>query len=118
MDEKTVNQLLEDTIRDQLEYILGDDDSSNRAKDIEALEKLYKLRIEEDKVNTERKANDAARKVEARDRKIRLGVDIASIILPLLFYGQWMRMGFLFEEKHTFTSTTFRSLFNKFRPTK
>ena len=118
MDEKSVEQLLEEVIRNQMDCALGDSESENRAKDLDALEKLYKLRIEEKKVSAEREANEAARNAENRDRKFRLGVDIAAVVLPLVFYGRWMSRGFKFEETHTFTSTTFRSLFNKFRPTR
>ena len=50
--------------------------------------------------------------------KIRIGIDAASLILPLIFYAYWMRVGLKFEETGTFTSTTFRGLFNRFRPTK
>lgn len=42
----------------------------------------------------------------------------AEIVLPLVFYAAWMRKGFKFEETGTFTSTTFRGLFGKFKPTK
>ena len=54
----------------------------------------------------------------AKDRSIRFGLDVAGLILPLIFYGVWMRRGFKFEEEGTFTSTTFRGLFNRFKPTK
>ena len=39
-------------------------------------------------------------------------------IPPLMFYGIWMKKGFKFEETGTYTSTTFRGLFNRFRPTR
>lgn len=55
---------------------------------------------------------------QIKDRYFRFGMDIAGIILPLIFYASWMKKGFKFEETGTFTSTTFRGLFNRFRPTK
>ena len=49
---------------------------------------------------------------------IKLGVEIAGIVLPLMFYGCWMKKGFEFEETGRFKTDTFRGLFMKFRPTK
>jgi hypothetical protein len=47
-----------------------------------------------------------------------LGIEIIGIGLPLIFYASWMRRGFKFEETGTYTSTTFKGLFNRFKPTK
>lgn len=59
-----------------------------------------------------------ARAEEAALRKrmdtIRLCIDILGLILPLIFCWTWMSRGLAFEETHVFTSTTFRSLFNRF----
>lgn len=48
----------------------------------------------------------------------KIGVDIMGIALPLVFYGIWMCKGFKFEETGTYTSTTFKNLFSRFRATK
>lgn len=92
---------------------------------IEDVEHLFKMRVEERKLSNELESNareerdklveNAAR---AKDRYIRLGLDVAGLILPLMFYGIWMTKGLKFEETGTFTSTTFRTLFNRFKPTK
>lgn len=55
---------------------------------------------------------------QSRDRIFRAGIAAAEIVLPLIFYAAWMRKGFKFEETGTFTSTTFKGLFGKFKPTK
>ena len=55
---------------------------------------------------------------QAKDRYFKLGIAAAELLIPLMFYGIWMRKGFKFEETGTYTSTTFRGLFNRFRPTK
>lgn len=55
---------------------------------------------------------------QKKDRYFRLGIEAAGIILPLMFYASWMRRGFKFEETGSFTSTTFKNLFQKFKPTK
>lgn len=52
-----------------------------------------------------------------KDRYFKLGLDVAGLIVPIIFYGIWMGRGLKFEETGTFTSTTFRGLFNRFKPT-
>ena len=52
------------------------------------------------------------------DRYVKLGVAVAELVLPLAFYGTWMKMGFEFEKEGTFTSSTFKNLFNRFKPTR
>ena len=103
--------------------------SKEKSTAIDNLVKLYKLRIEETKnewdFNEKYNAHESDKQFkkaqleeQVKDRYFRLGVEAAGIILPLIFYGIWMRKGFKFEETGTFTSTTFRGLFNRFRPTK
>ncbi len=103
--------------------------SKEKSTAIEDLVKLYRLRIEETRnewdFNEKYESRDSdiqfkkdQLKEQVKDRYFRLGVEAASIILPLIFYGIWMRKGFKFEETGTYTSTTFRGLFNRFRPTK
>ena len=48
----------------------------------------------------------------------KIGVEVLGIMLPLAFYSNWMMEGFKFEETGSFTSTTFKGLFQKFKPTK
>lgn len=69
---------------------------------VENVVKLYKLKSDNTKV----------------ERYIKLGVEIAGIVLPLMFYGYWTTKGFEFEKTGSFTSTTFRNLFTRFKPTK
>lgn len=52
------------------------------------------------------------------DRCIKVAVAGVELVVPLAFYGVWMRKGFKFEETGSFTSTTFKNLLNRFRPTK
>lgn len=110
---------------------------------IENVAKLYRLGLEESKNDAdwdeacnrraveekheqnelEKQASEEQLKKEQlveqkKDRYFRLGVDVAGMILPLIFYAAWMKKGFKFEETGTYTSTTFRGLFNRFRPTR
>lgn len=112
-------------------------ESGSKEKDsaIENLATLYKLNIEEVKIEHEamEKAFDrgsadvsSVRDLELKqrtldesikDRYFKLGLDVAGLIVPIIFYGIWMGRGLKFEETGTFTSTTFRGLFNRFKPT-
>lgn len=110
--------------------------SKEKSTAIDDLTKLYKLRIEESKNEWEydEKYNRRVMEDEAgtrdeemkrnqlseqiKDRYFRLGIAAAELMIPLMFYGIWMKRGFKFEETGTYTSTTFRGLFNRFRPTK
>jgi hypothetical protein len=103
--------------------------SKEKSKAIEDLAKLYRLRIEETRnewdFNEKYESRDSdiqfkkdQLREQVKDRYFRLGVEAVSIILPLMFYATWMKRGFRFEETGTFTSTTFRGLFSRFKPTK
>ena len=103
--------------------------SKEKSIAIEDLAKLYKLRIEETRnewdFNEKYESRDSdiqfkkdQLEEQVKDRYFKLGVEAASIILPLMFYAAWMKRGFRFEETGTYTSTTFRGLFNRFKPTK
>lgn len=49
---------------------------------------------------------------------VKTGVEIVGVVVPLVFYGVWMNRGLKFEEEGSFTSTTFKGLISKFKPTK
>lgn len=102
--------------------------SKEKSTAIDDLAKLYRLRIEETKnewdVNEKydtRESDNILKKdqleEQIKDRYFRLGLEAAGIILPMIFYAAWMKRGFRFEETGTYTSTTFRGLFNRFKPT-
>ena len=128
---------LEEEIRLQIEDLDSlENGSDEKASAIDDLVKLYKLKIEEEKIqlefedkrerlNEEIENHEQEERLKKRqmdeaviDRYFKVGIAAAEIILPLLFYASWMKKGFKFEEEGTFTSTTFRGLFNRFRPTK
>jgi DNA repair exonuclease SbcCD ATPase subunit len=68
--------------------------------------------------NKELKMN-AEKDIELRtDRIIKVLVDGAVVLVPIIFYNVWMNKGFKFEETGTFTSNTFKNMFSKFKPTK
>ena len=123
--DNNITQMLEEEIKSELQTLSNLEVGSKELESAtESVATLYKLRIEEAKLEREL-ANDsemefkrAQLKEQAKDRYIRLGLDVAGLVLPMVFYGIWMHKGFKFEETGTYTSTTFRGLFNRFRPTK
>lgn len=52
------------------------------------------------------------------DNYLKRGIEIAGVVVPLIFYASWMAAGFEFEKEGTFTSSTFKGLIQKFKPTK
>ena len=144
MDEG-IKVLLDEMIRtDILEIEEMDVGSVERKSAIEDLVKIYKLRIDETKndkdicerrearimeMDERREARFMERDTKSRDKQedlrelvkdryFRVGIAVAEIGLPLVFYAVWMKRGFEFEESGAYTSTTFRGLFNRFKPTK
>ena len=107
----------------------GTKEFDNITKAIDALyttlNKEKSLMLEEVKI--EKDAESKFRDLELqqnvnKDNKIltavKYGIDIAGIVLPLAFYGVWMNRGLEFEKEGSFTSSTFKGLFGKFKPTK
>lgn len=139
--DNVIKTKLDEEIEKQIEG-LSDVSGKSRTEAIDDLVKLHKLRIDEVRLETESEEKAERRKLDERkvdneiesqindctfkrnqeredhkNRYLRFGIDAAGIVLPLVFYGVWMRKGFKFEEHGTFTSTTFRGLFNRFKPT-
>lgn len=130
-DKKDIKDLLEEEIRSEFEKLKSlKPGEKEHSEAVEAMVKLYKLNIDETENNRafmERSDRDIDREREYQvklmelneakwNRYFRFGAEMAGVTLPLLFYGIWMKKGFKFEETGTFTSTTFRGLFSKFRP--
>ena len=133
-------ELLEDVIAGKLQ-ILKEElsmDDKDKTESVSDVINLCKAMIEDDKVKLDNEEKIKKREADERtlkearesdekfkeqqeknqkwDRRIKYGLDAASIGLPLLFYGIWMRQGFRFEETGTYTSQTFRNLFGRFSP--
>ena len=132
-----IKELLDREIAEEIKNLSGlSDENGEKSTAIANLEKLYRLKIDESKMEwdvdekysrREMETKTSARDEEFRnaqlneqvkDRYFRIGIAAAELILPLIFYGIWMRKGFKFEETGAYTSTTFKGLFNRFRPTK
>lgn len=115
--------LLEEEIKAEIKRLGSlESGSQEHTTAVDSLTKLYKLKLEEDKNTYERLDKIENREIDmaesVKDRYFRFGMAAAELVLPLMFYGVWMRRGFKFEQDGTFTSQTFRGLFSRFRPTK
>lgn len=122
--------LLEEEIKAEIKRLESlESGSQEHATAVDSLTKLYKLKLEEDKNTYERLDKIENREIDqesktaqmaesVKDRYFRFGMAAAELVLPLMFYGVWMRRGFKFEQDGTFTSQTFRGLFSRFGPTK
>lgn len=138
-----ITKLLEEEIEEQINNLSSIPDPKQKSMAVEDLTKLYKLRIEQAKNEAELTEKQARREMESRqikldseakersenleeirlsemvrDRYFRTGIAVLEIVLPLMFYGVWMRRGFKFEKDGTYTSKTFMNLFNRFKPTR
>ncbi len=126
--EENIKAMLYDEIKAQINIVAASKSGTDeRAEAIDDLKELYQLRLEEKKLSLEHlkltrsedKCERAKREQnETRERTFRLIIAGAEVVLPLVFYGVWMECGFKFEETGSFTSTTFKNLINRFKPTK
>lgn len=129
MDEEIKEMLGEEIKAGLLDLSSLETGSKEKSEAIDDLVKLYKLKIEESKAEMdylkeidEHERSDQTKREQlseqVKDRYFKIGMAAAELVLPLMFYAVWMKRGFQFEKDGTYTSTTFRGLFNRFRPTK
>lgn len=117
MDES--KKMLEEEIKTEIQRLSTlTPGSKERIAAVDELSKLYHLKIDEAKSLEDAKVKTDLMSEQAKDRYFKLGIAAAELVIPLVFYSTWMKRGFKFEETGTFTSTTFRGLFNRFKPTK
>lgn len=128
MEEATA--LLDREITQELmDLYMQDPESEGYGAATERITKLYKLRVDqalaesELELKTKQAESEFELKVKQleegkKDRRVKFGVDVAAVSLPLVFSWIWMKRGFKFEETGAFTSQTFKGLFSKFRLTK
>ena len=90
----------------------------NTLQSDELIIKEKQLAAENDARSCEEQFKAEQVKEQVKDRYFKAGIAAAEIIIPIVFYSVWLKKGFKFEEKGIFTSTTFRSLWSKFKPRK
>lgn len=133
MEDKQLNVMLEDVLKGEIEKIPDlQAGSKEHSEQVNAVATLYKLNIEE--IENERSFQERCERTLDTEREFKLkqdearsrfwigvaGVakDIGIAVGTMIAYGLWMKKGFQFEETGTFTSTTFRNFFGKFKPGK
>ena len=84
---------------------------NNRKLDIEEISGNESLKLKTKELAQEIVRDTMNDKVKLID----LGVQAAGIILPIIFYGSWVKKGLEFEKEGTFTSTTFKGLISKLK---
>lgn len=136
-----IKKMLEEVIAEEIDEVSSlKSGTDEKSKAVDDLAKLYKLHIESEKIKLEhteksqKQIADNRNEIENRsmeddfrkkqlaeqrlDRYVKIGITGCELILPLIFYGVWMKRGFKFEENGTYTSGTFRTLWSHFRPAK
>ena len=84
---------------------------NNRKLDIEEISGNESLKLKSKELAQEIVRDTMNDKIKLID----LGVQAAGIILPIIFYGSWVKKGLEFEKEGTFTATTFKSLISKLK---
>lgn len=134
--EEELKGMLEEVIKSEIVNMSSLPPGKERSAAVDDITKLYRVKIDEYKAEadysekyqsrifeTERLKEESGKQAEtAKTDKIfgyiKLGIEISAVIVPVIFYGVWMSKGLKFEETGTFTSTAFRTLFGKFKPTR
>lgn len=125
MDDK-VRKALDERILAELEDISKMESGCEvKRAAVDDLTAMYKLRLEEIKLENEleeKKLSMVQQDCERKERKIGKILDIAtsgfSVSMPLIFYGVWMKRGLEFEKTGILKSTTFKNLIHWFKPGK
>lgn len=129
MEENIRNLLDEEVVRQIQQLDQLESGSKEMTLAVNDVTKLYKLRIDETKIQMD--YNDKVDSMNAqadnlniqvdqntKDRYLKLIIAGAELLVPLVFYAVWMHQGFKFEETGSIASSTFRGLISRFRPTK
>lgn len=126
-----IREKLEETISTSLENVSGfEAGSKEREKELEAIDTLYKLKLEEDKLEAEKKKAEEQGRIEAakleadkkkaRDQKIfnwvSIGAQGVSTAAMIIAYNVWLNKGYRFEETGTIRSPHLRNLVGRILP--
>lgn len=121
-NQKLLDEAIEREIMNLRNYRVN---SEERSDTINSLTQLYKLRIEEEKIEQELaiSARDEAMKQaelesKARDRLFNIGLQIGLTGLSLIAYNAWLNRGLKFQETGTFTDPMTRNLLSRIVPIK
>ena len=98
-----------------------------RKKMFDEEERKHKIQTEEDsrardeRLRADKDVLDRNERIERSEKEdahkyIGYAINIAGIVLPLLFYGAWFKSGLKFEETGVYTSGMVKGLTNKMPP--
>lgn len=124
MDE--IRNLLGEEIKGEIQKLSSlNAGSDEKSKAIDDVAKLYRLKIEEEKADTERidlQDKRASEEIQRRDQKIdrliNVGVQAGVTIGGWIVYDIWHRRGLKFEQTGVVTSPWTRNLMSKMFPKK
>lgn len=124
--QEELNDVIEREIRNVSTLGTGTKEKSDAVRD---LSELYRLRIEEAKVEVDRIDRKKQREAEIRyrceqsrsqaiDRWVNVGLQLALAVGGLMAYDVWYRRGLKFEETGTITSPMTKNLISRMIPRK
>ena len=124
--ENTTRKLLDETIERELKKLDSfDTGSDQKSKVIDDLTQLYKLRIEEEKIEAaqadgarEREARKQQLKSQSIDRWVNTALQVGLTVGGWIAYDIWYRRGLRFEQFGTITAPMTRNLCSKLFPKK
>lgn len=115
------NQKIDEVIATDLENLKNlEPGSVEKSKEIQNIDILYRLNLEQAKLEQAEAENlarsvreEAKAKEEAKQTLIKSGTDILKTVIPLAVYGVCYTKGLQFEETGAFTSQTVKGLLTK-----
>jgi hypothetical protein len=113
-----IKNLLEGEIIVELENLSNMDDVEKQKGVIENIEKLYRLKLEENRLSIDLKKHNKEDKESKLDRGLKYGFMALELLVPIVAYTIWYRIGLRFEETGTITSPMTRNLLSKMFPKK
>lgn len=124
--ESKAQKLLDEAIVKELKNLEQYDYSSDeKSKAIDDLTQLYKLRIEEEKIETaqmdgdrEKEARRQQMKSQSIDRWANIALQVGLAVGSWIAYDIWYRRGLRFEETGTITAPMTRNLCSRLLPKK
>lgn len=98
-----------------------------RKKMFDEEERKYKIQAEEDsrardeRLRADKDVLDRNERMERSEKEdmhkyIGYAINVAGIVMPLIFYGAWFKKGLTFEETGVYTSGMVKNLMNKMQP--
>lgn len=138
--DKSIRELLEEELKADIESLDNlSPDTEEYKKIADNIAKLHELLVAEyehelkdeaqrrellraeDELEIKRDAENDRQTQCKKDRRIqyiRIGLEAGGIVLPLIFYGVWLKKGFEFEKDGIVTSSFFKNMINRMKPTK